>query len=913
MSFQDSEDNKYYSKYLKKKFTNKSGNEQIDNFIQEMQLKIKDRHDIVLEWIPYEQFDKIIETNKNGFVTVYSAIWKDGPLYKNWWNNKYTRDTNKEIILNCLYYSQYLIEFLINKIKKYVTDRTNRHKDYSKLYGISRNPDTNDYILVQSNSINLINWISGNEKIDNFIQEIQEHQNIVFEWIPYGQFNEINKTGKNGFMTVYSAIWKNGPLNYQHGRYKRDPNKEIALKYLHNSQDPVESIINEVKKHLIKKSHHKNFKIYGISQNPNTNDFILVQNNSINLINWISGNEKINEFIQEMQLKTNNLDIVFEWIPYNQFNEINETGKNGFMTVYSAIWKDGPLNYQYGRYKRDPNKEISLKCLHNSQDPVESLINEVKKHLVKKSHYKNFETYGISQNSDTNEFIIVQNNLINLINWVSSNDKIDDFIQEMYMKIVDYNDIVFEWIPYNQFYQIKEIGNNGFMIAIWKDGPLYYSEHYKEYTRDSNKEVTLVYLYNSQDPIKYLINEVYTFPKNIQTKNYGKGIGKIYGISQNPDKSNYILVLSQISENEKVNDFIQEMQLNVDDLSFEWIPYNQFNEIKEIGKGGFATIYSAIWKDGPLKSQDVKYNRDSNKKVALKCLNNSQNINRLLNEVRAYSTKADEYERIIKVYGISQDPDTKNYIIVLHYAAGGDFNNWINKNENYKYFNWKSKVRTLYNIASGLKVIHKKQMVHHDFHTGNVLFNTTTMKEYANKIYISDMGLCGGVDDINQNNIYGVMPYIAPEVLRGKPYTQAADIYSFGMIMYFAATGRQPFDDCAHDHYLALDICNGIRPIINEPEAPKSYIDLMKKCLDSNPENRPDIDKLSKLLWSVTNIKSEIEKAENYRNLQLSSLKGDRQIITHPQAIYTSRLLNQFTKDLPKYDNSECLDCAILD
>ncbi|CAB4433150.1 unnamed protein product [Rhizophagus irregularis] len=800
-----------------------------------MQLKTNNL-DIVFEWIPYNQFNEINETGKNGFMTVYSAIWKDGPL--NYQYGRYKRDPNKEIALKYLHNSQDPVEPIINEVKKHLVKKSH-HKNF-EIYGISQNQNTNDYILVQNNSINLINWISSNEKIDEFIQEMQLKTNnldIVFEWIPYSQFNEINETGKNRFMTVYSAIWKDGPLNYQHGRYKRDPNKEIALKCLHNSQDPVESLINEVKNHLVKK-YHEILKIYGISQNPNTNDYILVQNN---LIDWISGNEKINEFLQEMQLKTNNLDIVFEWIPYSQFNEINETGKNGFMTVYSAIWKDGPLNYQYGRYKRDPNKEISLKYLHNSQDPVESLINEVKKHLVKKSHYKNFETYGISQNPDTNEFIIVQNNLINLINWVSSNDKIDDFIQEMYMKIVDYNDIVFEWIPYNQFYQIKEIGNNGFMIAIWKDGPLYYSEHYKEYTRDSNKEVTLVYLYNSQDPIKYLINE----SKKYSTKNYGKGIGKIYGISQNPDKSNYILVLSQISENEKVNDFIQEMQLNVDDLSFEWIPYNQFNEIKEIGKGGFATIYSAIWKDGPLKSQDVKYNRDSNKKVALKCLNNSQNINRLLNEVRAYSTKADEYERIIKVYGISQDPDTKNYIIVLHYAAGGDFNNWINKNENYKYFNWKSKVRTLYNIASGLKVIHKKQMVHHDFHTGNVLFNTTTMKEYANKIYISDMGLCGGVDDINQNNIYGVMPYIAPEVLRGKPYTQAADIYSFGMIMYFAATGRQPFDDCAHDHYLALDICNGIRPIINEPEAPKSYIDLMKKCLDSNPENRPDIDKLS--------------------------------------------------------------------
>ena len=93
------------------------------------------------------------------------------------------------------------------------------------------------------------------------------------------------------------------------------------------------------------------------------------------------------------------------------------------------------------------------------------------------------------------------------------------------------------------------------------------------------------------------------------------------------------------------------------------------------------------------------------------------------------------------------------------------------------------------------------------------------------------------------------MPYVAPEVLKGKPYTQAADIYSFGMIMYFVATGRQPFADCAHDQYLALNICNGIRPEINEPEAPKCYIDLMKRCWDSNPENRPKVTEVLELVW----------------------------------------------------------------
>ncbi|RGB24706.1 kinase-like domain-containing protein, partial [Rhizophagus diaphanus] len=89
------------------------------------------------------------------------------------------------------------------------------------------------------------------------------------------------------------------------------------------------------------------------------------------------------------------------------------------------------------------------------------------------------------------------------------------------------------------------------------------------------------------------------------------------------------------------------------------------------------------------------------------------------------------------------------------------------------------------------------------------------------------MGLCGEVGNIDKTKIYGVMPYVAPEVLRRRPYTQESDIYSLGMIMYFVATGRQPFSNRAHDHILALDICKGVRPEINELEAPRCYINLM--------------------------------------------------------------------------------------
>ena len=99
-----------------------------------------------------------------------------------------------------------------------------------------------------------------------------------------------------------------------------------------------------------------------------------------NFMNWTSGNEKIDGLIQEMQLKINKYrDIVFEWIPYNQFSNIKEIGKGGFATVYSAIWKDGPLKYKYynRKYTRKSDYEVALKCLHNSQNITNEFLNKV--------------------------------------------------------------------------------------------------------------------------------------------------------------------------------------------------------------------------------------------------------------------------------------------------------------------------------------------------------------------------------------------------------------------------------------------------------------------------------------------------------------------------------------------------------
>ena len=79
-----------------------------------------------------------------------------------------------------------------------------------------------------------------------------------------------------------------------------------------------------------------------------------------------------------MQSKINSpRDIVFEWIPYNQFDDIEEISKVDFATMYSATWKNGPLNYKFNEYTRISDKKVALKCLHNSQNITNEFLDKV--------------------------------------------------------------------------------------------------------------------------------------------------------------------------------------------------------------------------------------------------------------------------------------------------------------------------------------------------------------------------------------------------------------------------------------------------------------------------------------------------------------------------------------------------------
>ncbi|CAB4477092.1 unnamed protein product [Rhizophagus irregularis] len=138
------------------------------------------------------------------------------------------------------------------------------------------------------------------------------------------------------------------------------------------------------------------------------------------------------------------------------------------------------------------------------------------------------------------------------------------------------------------------------------------------------------------------------------------------------------------------------------------------------------------------------------------------------------------------------------------------------------------------------------------------------------------MGLCKPADfDESQsikNSIYGVLPYIAPEVLRGQNYTKAADIYSFGIII----------------------------------------------CLDANPLNRPNAEEIRRILDKWVNqpesdLENQIKEAEEFNynfstglipsNCRIPPTNLGLSYKTHSEAIYTSRLLS--FNNLPEPINSD--------
>ena len=99
-----------------------------------------------------------------------------------------------------------------------------------------------------------------------------------------------------------------------------------------------------------------------------------------NFSNWSSGNDDIDNLIQDCQMKTPTLENVIEWIPYNKLQNIKYLTEGGCSEIYTANWIDGGYDEwdsKERQLKRFGEQSVVLKRLQNVENASKSWLEEV--------------------------------------------------------------------------------------------------------------------------------------------------------------------------------------------------------------------------------------------------------------------------------------------------------------------------------------------------------------------------------------------------------------------------------------------------------------------------------------------------------------------------------------------------------
>ncbi|CAG8550105.1 10608_t:CDS:2 [Diversispora eburnea] len=263
--------------------------------------------------------------------------------------------------------------------------------------------------------------------------------------------------------------------------------------------------------------------------------------------------------------------------------------------------------------------------------------------------------------------------------------------------------------------------------------------------------------------------------------------------------------------------------------------YNTFGNITEIARGAFGTVYRAN-------------STNLGKHVALKSLHEDDENDNLFYEkfVKELTNilTVHYHDNIINFYGISIDPSTDTYYLVLQYAKDGNLRAYLRNN--FKSLDWKIKINMAKDITSGLRCIHEENI-----HSKNILV-------HEGRLLITDLGLSQSLDTNSISVDGGMTAYLDPEYLRNQmkfiryKREKASDIYSLGVLFWELSSGRPPFNDLSR-----LEICklviSGKRevPINGTPE---DYIKIYSSAWNDNPSQRQTI---KNIFDSLENIKLE--------------------------------------------------------
>lgn len=254
----------------------------------------------------------------------------------------------------------------------------------------------------------------------------------------------------------------------------------------------------------------------------------------------------------------------------------------------------------------------------------------------------------------------------------------------------------------------------------------------------------------------------------------------------------------------------------------------------------------------------------------------------LASEAKNSSMEAsdDEFSYIARAMEPAEGTDSYVTWIVMEYCDMGSLHSAI---KNRVFFHSAESIKpmllsillTARDIAQAMDYLHKQHIVHGDLKTQNVLLKQSPADMRGFTCKVGDFGLSRTI--INKTHIdtftHGTVSHSAPELFRQGLLTPAADVYSYGMLLWELITGEKAYQGTQHNGII-IAVTRGFRPAIPS-HCPSDLAALISDCWSDVYTDRPSFETVLLRLNSMVERRSTSAYGECIWNSELRKMTSD--------------------------------------